>query len=143
MKPINIATIIVILACTGSFAWVNNDENAQISLMVFSLGALGAICREHFNSQQPKPVAAPLVGGISALMLMALLVVFNFNLDLFPQFKLTEEAFTSGKQALKSGVSLVSVSDFYKVIVWSIAAGLSEKFTIDLYLKLTQKTITN
>ena len=147
MKAIHYVTIIVMLLLIASLAWVNNDKDAPIPILILTFGALGAVVREHIEMRTSHAIAAgpqnqkaindtmiicfkPVLGGLIALILMSLLLSGMISGDLFPKFLNIEGKFESGKAVLRGGVTLASNADFYKMIAWSIIAGYSEKFVL-------------
>ncbi|WDE06267.1 hypothetical protein SG34_004905 [Thalassomonas viridans] len=157
MKAIHYVTLVVILLVTGAMAWVNNDKDAPIPILILAFGALGATVREHVEMRGLSPEERtrrladaaiivcfkPVVGALLALILMSLLLSGMISGDLFPKFVNIEAAFQSGKAVLRGGVTLAENGDFYKMIAWSIIAGYSERFVLTKLDSLTGKKKTS
>lgn len=149
---LNILTVIVLFVCVVSFIWANNDEHASVPLMVFCLGALGAIIREQISSlsliqanpySKPELVyASPIVGGLLAIIFSLLLISGLLGGSFFPQFVISSEEFVSAKMALRQGVDFLSIADFYKLIAWSIVIGYSEKIVVNRLDQLAKRKDT-
>ncbi|BFM08069.1 hypothetical protein [Halioxenophilus aromaticivorans] len=137
---LNVLTGIVVAVCLLVFIWANNHDTASIPLLVFVLGALGSVIREQVAAlalikEQPysKPellYAAPFIGGLLALLFMLFLMSGLLGGSLFPNFLISDTAFESARHSLRSGISLASNLDFYKMIAWSIVVGYSEKIVV-------------
>ena len=141
MQPIHYTSLIVILLLLGSLAWVNNDEQAPFLVLILTLGATGAVVREHIERRgrlargEADPAGravwfSPILGALLALILASLFLAGLIAGDLFPTFLHTDQAFESARDVLRGGVTLKSNSDFYKMLAWSLVAGYSERFVL-------------
>jgi hypothetical protein len=136
---------VVVIALLASLAWVNNDPKAPFLVLILACGAMGAVVREHVdlrsNVNDPRAAVSvgfsPVMGAIVALVLMALFLSGLISGDLFPKFVGTDRAFETPQAVFRGGVTLVSNSDFYKMIAWSILAGYSERFVLSKLDALT------
>lgn len=149
---LNIVTGLVVSLCLASFVWANNHEQASIPFLVFTLGALGSVIREQVSAlalidsqpytKQQLIYAAPLIGGLLALLFMLFLMSGLLGGSMFPVFVIAETEFQSAKRSLRAGINLASNLDFYKMIAWSIIIGYSEKLVVSRLDQLSKRRAT-
>ena len=137
MKAVVSALGIYFALVLAALYWTHSNPKVPVLALSLAFGALGGILRIWIDTRKGKPpeewytpAFGPLVGAAMALVLFALLLSGLVSGDVFPQFTGMDKPFVSAAEALRGDVTLVSNLDYFKLIGWSLVAGLSEKFVL-------------
>ncbi len=142
-KHHGIVTALVFLLVLLAYALANNTDGQSVLILVIPMGMLGATLRDYSSFQQKNDKASKslsehlyliLIGAIMAVIITLLFATSAIEGALFPEIVGGDRPFESIKSALRGDIAFKSNSDFYKLMLWSFIAGLSDNF---VYQKLS------
>lgn len=150
-----ITTLATVTLLTLVLIWANNDKDAPLLLVVFSVGTVGGLLNTYrrFNLIPSEKLLtadastwqmtlqiymSPLVGGLFGLVLYLAFLSGVVESQLFPKFPCAQQPYNDIREVLQKCQPALK-QDAAKAMLWAFMGGFIERFVPNLLDGLARK----